>query len=385
MSKILYRIKPQASAAEVFDLAQKGYDIHKATRTLDFDALEDQYKAAIYRKLPEVSDLLELEQLFAASWEKHHPGELVEMVNVPQHLKMFSLPSEVGLVTAPIDLVLGNQKQLKDGVSEQYFVITSTSAPVVETNKVPENIIEEFAEVAKLDIDIDLLPLFYAQYHFQKTGELFYKGNLLWIISQVLFERKGIQGLKVPIGTNKYSTIIPKGSWGVLEGINSYLKYQITKELNAPKVEWTTASNQTCTEGLTVLPVTATIKNQYEEKEFIKYLFTKLRPEEQGMGTIPFDIPVSSLLQAFLFETYSSVYTKLVVVPERKDLVTKLNAYHAMRYQVFLNGRKNTTEAQLEYFGQLKHPASSDAAIKRGQAYQVKSKSNLLDNKDIVF
>lgn len=61
MSKILYRMKSQANIPENFSLIQKGYEIHKANRTLDFLALEDKYKAAIYKKLPEVSDLLEME------------------------------------------------------------------------------------------------------------------------------------------------------------------------------------------------------------------------------------------------------------------------------------------------------------------------------------
>lgn len=59
MSKILYRMKPSAEIA--FKLANEGYEVKQATRTMDFESMEDKYKAAIYRKLPEVSSLLEVE------------------------------------------------------------------------------------------------------------------------------------------------------------------------------------------------------------------------------------------------------------------------------------------------------------------------------------
>lgn len=75
---------------------------------------------------------------------------------------MFSLPAELNMITAPVDLVLSNEKQLKDKVNSQYLVICAVDKPANETSKVPDTIIEELAEIAKLNIDVELLPLFYA-------------------------------------------------------------------------------------------------------------------------------------------------------------------------------------------------------------------------------
>ncbi|WBF79259.1 hypothetical protein IACHDJAJ_00020 [Aeromonas phage vB_AdhS_TS3] len=83
-----------------------------------------------------------------------------------------------------------------------------------------------------------------------------------------------------------------------------------------------------------------------------------------------------------MFETTGTTPVKGITL-DRKEFVTKLNSYHAMKYSLWLGGRDNTPALALEYFGSPKHHASSNAAIERGKAYM--TTATLVDNNEIIF
>lgn len=359
--QVIYRMNPATELEQV----KAGFEVQQATRTLDFDALQDQYKTAIYKKVPQVENLLELEAAVVKHWLTTKPNEYCEMVRIPKHFKELSLPMAFGGLTAPAHAIVYNEKQVayNDELRPKVMLIKTTADPLNPTTKVPATIIEDILYLTSYGIDVDVLPVIYQAYHFHKTKELFYQENLLEILAQIIF--KGIVATKVPCTNKLFSTVVP--SWGQLKELDSYTKSQIVKHVPAVHIRFSSARNASDTNGLTLVDAEVKTTDKVNAAGFAEFLYNKIRPNGQGTGTVPFNISVEALINSYLYETQGKVLKKGTVIIDRKKAVEDLNAYQAYLYKAFLEGRANTADTRIEYFGAPKHNSGSDQAIKRGE------------------
>lgn len=377
--KTIYRIPSAKARQSINELVFKGYDVQEAERVLPFENLLPEYKNALYNAALKYGNVLALEQAFAAKWLQDR-GEKAELTGLSESIYDYILPQDEYPLPEGSNVALKPVNDKSSDVVVPILVDKSVGQYPVMSG-IPNNMIEvmqDFGKMQAMNVHTDVMPLLLKQLWYSRY-KVIYRFDMDFLFNCIR-DTANIVAVSSPAGIGRALSC----KRGVLtsffgQPLHGFLLSKVVKEIQ--ELSYTVPLNQPVPDSDKVIITDDRAKTVlvFDKIKFGNWVLDKIRPFGTGNGTVPSNIPVITLLSAFLWDTEKTTpHANIANLPERKELVSLVNKLHQKRYGKWLGDRKNSPELAVEYFEVPKHYSQTDSMIKQGNALKEDTKEQFI-------